>query len=251
MVTLITNDDGIDAPGLHALARAAVAAGHDVVVAAPAVQASGSSASITAQHDDGSVPSEPRQLPGLEGVPCFAVEAAPALIVLLAAHGAFGAPPDLVLSGVNHGANVGRAVLHSGTVGAALTAGVNGITALASSLDLPTVEHEATADWEGAAGVAARLLPVLAGLDVGTVLNLNVPAGGAADVRLVESPLADFGVVQTTVTEDVGGALRLAVRVPEVHDPDDDAARLASGVATLTALTSVGTVPSGVDVAAL
>lgn len=251
MVTVITNDDGIDAPGLHALARAAVAAGHDVVVAAPAAQASGSSASITAQHDDGRIPFVPREVPGLEGVPCFAVEAAPALIVLLAAHGAFGAPPDLVLSGVNHGANVGRAVLHSGTVGAALTAGVNGITALATSLDLPTPEHESDADWESAAAVAARVLPVLADLDTGTVLNLNVPAGGAGDVRLVESPLADFGVVQTTVTEDVEGDLRLAVRVPEQHDPDDDAARLAAGLATLTALTSVGTVPSGIDVGSL
>ena len=251
MVTLVTNDDGIDAPGLHALARVAVAAGHDVVVAAPAAQASGASAGITAQHDDGRIPFVPREVPGLEGVPCFAVEAAPALIVLLAAHGAFGEEPDLVLSGVNHGANVGRAVLHSGTVGAALTAGVAGTTALATSLDLPTPEHEPVADWDAAAAVAARVLPALAGLAPGTVLNLNVPAGGAPDVRLVEAPLADFGVVQTTVTEELEGDLRLAVRVPEEHDPEDDAARLATGVATLTALSSVGTLPLPLDAAAL
>ncbi|UYO97695.1 5'/3'-nucleotidase SurE [Microbacterium sp. M28] len=120
---LVTNDDGIDAPGLHALAAAAVSAGFDVVVAAPAKQSSGSSASILAEEADGRIRIGRRELDGLDGIPAHAVHGGPGLIALIAARGAFGDPADLVLSGVNHGANVGRAILHSGTVGAALTGG--------------------------------------------------------------------------------------------------------------------------------
>ncbi|MGV9368202.1 5'/3'-nucleotidase SurE [Amycolatopsis sp. NPDC003731] len=136
MRALITNDDGIGSPGLVALARGAVAHGWTVVVAAPAMEASGTSAGLSAAGDDGRIAVERRELPDLPGVPAHAVAAHPGLIVLAAAQGAFGAPPDIVLSGVNHGANVGRAVLHSGTVGAALTASINGARALAVSLDV-------------------------------------------------------------------------------------------------------------------
>src|SRR6185312_8366341 len=97
MRILVTNDDGIESPGLQALASAARAAGHEVVV--------------------------------------YAVPAAPAYIVILSTLGVFGPSPDLVLSGVNPGANAGRAVLHSGTVGAALTAVARGLHGMAVSLD--------------------------------------------------------------------------------------------------------------------
>ena len=125
---LVTNDDGIDSPGLHALAAAAADFG-TVMIAAPAVESSGTSAGLTAARDDRRVAVEERD-GGL------AVAAHPGLIALIACHGGFGPAPDVVLSGVNRGANVGRAVLHSGTVGAALTASVNGARALAVSLDV-------------------------------------------------------------------------------------------------------------------
>ncbi len=80
---LITNDDGIDAPGLRWLARAAADHGCDVVVAAPAEEASGISAAVTAVVSEGRVPIERRSLPTLEGIPAFAVKASPGYIVTL------------------------------------------------------------------------------------------------------------------------------------------------------------------------
>ncbi len=111
MRALVTNDDGIDAPGLAVLARIARDAGLDVVVAAPAEQSSGASAAITAARREGRTPVERVELPDLTGVPAFAVSAQPGHIVLGALRGWLDPAPDLVLSGINHGANVGRAVL--------------------------------------------------------------------------------------------------------------------------------------------
>ncbi|WP_342000532.1 5'/3'-nucleotidase SurE [Microbacterium sp. LWH7-1.2] len=77
--TLITNDDGIDAPGLHVLAKLARDAGLDVTVAAPMRQSSGSSASIVAAEVDGRIAIEQRELPGLDGVLAYAVRGGPAV----------------------------------------------------------------------------------------------------------------------------------------------------------------------------
>ena len=152
---LVTNDDGIDSPGLHALAAAAVSAGLEVIVAAPAEQSSGASAALTATRREGRTVVARRELPGLDGVEAWAVEAQPGHIVVAALNGWFDPAPDVVLSGINHGANVGRAVLHSGTVGAALTAGISDVRGLAVSLDValhPTGERH----WESATAVLPR-----------------------------------------------------------------------------------------------
>ena len=241
MRALITNDDGIDSPGLHALAIAAREYGLDVVVAAPARQSSGSSASITAAEDDGRIRIDPRELPGLTGVPAFAVRGAPGLIALIASNGAFGAKPDLVLSGINHGANVGRAILHSGTVGAALTGGLGGAYGLAVSLDVgmePVDFH-----WDAAARVTRTVLPILLAQAPGCVLNLNVPnLPTTAEVR--EATLAPFGIVQTTMHRDGDQHVRLAVEdLPNDPVPGSDAALLAAGYATLTSISPVSQVP--------
>ena len=238
---LVTNDDGIDAPGLHVLAATAVAAGFDVTIAAPAEQSSGSSASITATEVDGRIGVERRQLDGLDGVPAFAVQGGPGLIALIAAHGAFGQPPELVLSGVNHGANVGRAILHSGTVGAALTAGLNGARGIAISLDVgmrPSRFH-----WATGADAAVALIPDLRSRPPGTVLNVNAP-NALETLGVIEAALAPFGIVQTTMHRDGDHHVRLAVEdVPNEPVPDSDAALLAEGWATLTAITAVTAVP--------
>ncbi|GAA3605330.1 5'/3'-nucleotidase SurE [Agrococcus terreus] len=244
MRALIVNDDGIDSPGLAALARAAADAGLEVVIAAPAEEHSGASASIiatqgaavTAAGGKGTVRSERREVVGLDAE-AHAVHAAPALIVLLALHGSFGPTPDVVLSGINRGANVGTAILHSGTVGAALTAGQGGVRALAASLDVglaDDVEHH----WATAADVVARVLPTLLASPAGTVHNLNVPNVATAEgVELVEAPLAPFGIVQTTMTEVDGDDVRLSIRQHSAADaPGTDMERLASGLATVTAV---------------
>jgi len=239
---LITNDDGIDSPGLHALAAAASAEGLDVIVAAPASESSGSSASIVGADVDGRIRMERRQIEGLE-MPCYAVEAAPALIALIAAHGAFGPVPDAVLSGVNRGANIGHAILHSGTVGAALTGGSNGARGLAVSLDVgmsPT-----THEWGEAARLARAVLHTLLASPGGTVLNLNVPNdAGAGDRTPREATLAPFGIVQTTATEAGEGEVRLTVAdLGGAHDPESDAALLGGGHPTLTAITGIREAP--------
>lgn len=247
-VALITNDDGIDSPGLHALARTAVDAGLDVIVAAPWSEASGSSAAITGADPDGRVRMERREIEGLDGATVFAVQAAPAMIALLAAHGAFGATPDVVLSGINRGANIGHVVLHSGTVGAALTAGAGGLRGLAISLDVgldPAAHH-----WQTAASVAAPLIGPLLDAPAGTVLNVNVPNRPALDaVEPRSAHLAEFGVVQTTAAVPGEGEVRLTVAdLSGEFDPESDAVLLQSGHATLTALSGIGeaALPAGV-----
>lgn len=240
---LVTNDDGIDAPGLHVLARAALDAGLDVTIAAPARQSSGSSASIVAAEEGGRIAIERRTLEGLNGTAAFAVRGGPGLIALIAAHGAFGEPAELVLSGVNHGANVGRAILHSGTVGAALTGGLNGAWGVAVSLDVgmnPTTFH-----WGTAAAAAMELLPVLFDRPRGTVVNINAP-NAPSHRGIVEAGLAPFGIVQTSLKERDTGHIRLAVEdLPHTPEPGTDAALLAEGWVTVTGLDAVSQAPLG------
>ena len=256
---LVTNDDGVAAPGIRALARAA-AGDFEVVVAAPSQEASGMSAALTAVVSDGQIVVSPYDMPGITA---FGVAASPAYIVVLAALGAFGPPPDLVLSGINRGANAGRAVLHSGTVGAALTAANHGLRALAVSLDvlnpeldvvnpgLDVLNPEAApatggsaivvpADevlhWETAARTAATLFEPLLSAPPATVLNLNVP--DRVSVRgLREAALAAFGQAQVAIAEAGEGFVRTRIeRSGEQLTPGTDLALLAEGYATVTAL---------------
>lgn len=239
LTALITNDDGIDSPGLHHLAAAAVDAGLRVIIAAPAEQASGSSAAITAAEDGGQIIVRPREIESLSGIPAFAVDAAPALIALMATQGAFGPAPDLVLSGINHGANVGRAILHSGTVGAALTGSINGTRAMAVSLDVPL--NSEPRHWETAGTLVTRLIPLLLEQPEGTILNLNVPDRSPEQLpKYRVAGLAPFGAVQTTVTQDGQQSFRRSIiEVETADEPDSDARLLSAGFVTVTALNSL------------
>jgi 5'-nucleotidase len=237
MRALITNDDGIDSPGLAVLASAALERGFEVVVAAPTGQASGTSASVAAIGESGRVLSERRELPGLD-VEAYSVAAHPGLISLIACRGGFGGKPDLVLSGVNLGANVGRAILHSGTVGAALTGHLNDVTSMAVSLDVGLDGPEPL--WDKAGEVVRAALPVLLEMPAASVVSLNVP--NIVDVQgLRWAELARFGAVQSRV-DDVGDNEVELVHVysEESLAPGTDTALLADGYATLTALHSVG-----------
>ncbi len=237
---LVTNDDGIDSPGLHALAEAAKSAGLEVIVAAPAEQASGASAALSAVRKDGRTVVERRELPGLDGVEAWAVYAQPGHIVAAALNGWFEPRPDLVLSGINHGGNVGRAVLHSGTVGAALTAKINDTRGLAVSLDValhPTGERH----WDSAAQLVGPVLELLLEAPEGTALSLNVPDRPVAELRpLRHANLARGGEVQMRVEEVRDGGLHLTeVEVSEDPEEGTDSALLVAGHPTLTALQSV------------
>jgi len=235
---LVTNDDGIDSPGLVALARCARDLGWEMVVAAPATESSGTSAGLTAAKDHRQVAVERRTLPGLPDLEAYAVAAHPGLIVLAACHDGFGDRPDIVLSGINRGGNVGSAILHSGTVGAALTGAVNGARAVAVSLDLP-LGSDFDPTWDRAARVARLLLPVVADLDPGAVLNVNVP--DVPDVKPARwARLASYGRVQNKVTQLDGGAIEVgSVEVDGELEPGTDAALLEEGYVTVTPLRSV------------
>jgi 5'-nucleotidase len=250
---LITNDDGIEAPGIRWLARAAQRAGYDVVVAAPLTEASGASASMTAVEKDGRIVVEPRQLAGAKNVPAYGVAASPAFIVLLALRELFGEPPSVVLSGITRGANAGAAVVHSGTVGATLTAAHAGLRGMAVSLDVlsPSAASSASggaaiADldkvddeqrhWSTAADLAARLVPTLTHTPPGTVLNLNVPDLHPDGIRgLRRARLARFGQVQVSIAEAGEGFVRTAVQAAEEElEEGTDLAALAAGFAVVT-----------------
>lgn len=236
MRALITNDDGIDSPGLATLAAAALECGLEVTVAAPSQQASGTSASVAAVGETGRVASVRRSLPGLD-VEAYAVAAHPGLISLIACQGGFGGKPDLVLSGVNLGANVGRAILHSGTVGAALTAHVNDVSSLAVSLDVGLDGPKPL--WDKAGEVVRVVLPMFLEMPAASVVSLNVP--NIVDVQgLRWAELARFGTVQSRVDEiDENEVELVAVYSEDNPAPGTDAALLADGYATLTALRSV------------
>ena len=126
MRILITNDDGINAPGLEALVRAAVKYG-EVTVAAPKVEQSGKSHGIELHK-----PFEVKEVPYLSGVTAYAVDSTPADCVRFAILG-LGEQYDLVLSGINNGMNLGADILYSGTVGAIFEAAVLGTRAIALS----------------------------------------------------------------------------------------------------------------------
>lgn len=246
MRVLVTNDDGVAAPGIAALARAAVDAGHDVVVAAPAEQSSGAGAAITADQRDGNTPVRRARIDGLPDVPVFAVSAQPAHIVLAAVHGWLDPAPDLVLSGINHGANTGRVVLHSGTVGAALTAGVHGVRGLAVSLAVALHPDGEQRHWETAGALLPEVLELLLDLPEGAVLSLNVPDLPARDVReLRHARLARFGAVRARVDSSGGDHWHVQeIESDEPPEPGTDAALLADAHPTLTALGPVQEDPS-------
>ena len=181
---LVTNDDGIDSLGLHALARA-VAEHGDVTVVAPDEEFSGSSASIGSLFDM-KPQAHRRDIPDLPGDNnVWAVSGPPALCVMFVRMGAFDLTPDLIVSGINPGANIGRSVYHSGTVGACLTGRNSGVPGIAVSQALQKwtsngqAWHEAIAriDWSTSATLAARAAKALLDNPMGNpgVLNINVP----------------------------------------------------------------------------
>ncbi|MEA2685048.1 MAG: 5/3-nucleotidase [Actinomycetota bacterium] len=238
MRALVTNDDGIGSEGIRHLALAAVGLGLDVVAAAPFRDSSGASASLIAVQEDDRIVVERRALDGLDGVPTYAVAAAPGFISLLAVRGAFGAPPDIVLSGINRGLNTGHAILHSGTVGAALTGSTLGRPGVAVSLETGWPQEAAVLHWETAAHVAALVVPWVLEGDDAIVLNVNAPNVEVAALKgLCRARLASFGAVQTNVSERGEGWVRVTVSdVDARYEPGTDAALIAERYATVTPL---------------
>jgi 5'-nucleotidase len=162
MKILLSNDDGYRSPGLRILALELARHG-DVTVVAPDRDRSGASNSLTLD-----VPIRAEQLD--DGF--IRVNGTPTDCVHLAITGLLDAEPDLVVAGINHGANLGDDVIYSGTVAAATEGRFLGLPAIALSIDSHQPEHLETAAW-----VAGRLVAGLRDIDMSpnTILNVNVP----------------------------------------------------------------------------
>jgi 5'-nucleotidase len=239
---LVTNDDGIDSPGLVALAAAIQAAGHQTVVVAPEDDRSGSSASLGRIVPQDRIKVRPVEMvSGDTSIDACAIHAPPGLIAMAAVLGAFGDPPDVVASGMNLGPNTGHSILHSGTVGAVLTAQNFGASGLAVSL----AEGD---QWytDSAAQLAITVLAWLAKAPRRTALNLNVPGRPPNELAPLRwATLDEFGSVRAAVAS-VKGGLQFEFRDTRAElDPESDTALLAAGHPTLTALAGLGTVPPG------
>jgi len=178
MRVLLTNDDGLSSPGLHALARAMRSAAETFVVA-PEHERSAASHAITLHKPLRAV----RVALGDIQVPAWATNGTPADCVALAVLDLLGAPPDVVVSGINVGANLGMDLIYSGTVSAAVEAVLFGIPAIAISVASFTEIH-----WQPAAAFAAHLAREVKrhGLPPDTFLNVNAPNLPAHEIRGVE-----------------------------------------------------------------
>lgn len=236
---LVTNDDGIASPGLRALARA-LSADHEVVVAAPASDVSGAGTSIGRLDAD-----EPTALSreDFDGILAYAVDGPPGLAVMSAALGAFGGKPDLVVSGPNAGLNTGTSIIHSGTVGAVLTAHTFGISGVAFSL-APGDRWE----WETVLPVARAATRWARAQTRLTTLNVNVPAVAPGAVRGSRwATIDEFG--HFSVASQAEGAAGSVIDL-DVHDrhaprdPDCDTAVCLDGYVALTLLSPLGAAPS-------
>ncbi len=228
-LVLVTNDDGVASPGLIALAQEFERRGLNVVIAAPATDMSGASAAIGPV--DPRVPARRVEVDGFKGA-AFAVAAPPAMIVIAALGGAFGDVPTAVASGVNAGVNLGRAILHSGTVGAALTGQNLGLPSVAVSM-------QTGGDWAVAASVGADVFEQLLAAGVSTMANVNVPTGADSSCERVSTRLARFGAVTAAVVGDVLD-FQLTIDPDGLDDPGSDGAAVRAGKVSVTWLTGFG-----------
>jgi 5'-nucleotidase len=259
---LVTNDDGVHAPGLAAITRALDRWSHDeegrheIVVVAPLANHSGASAAVGTVYEREAISYRRVRIEGAEDVPTYGVDAPPALAVLVGTLGGFGPRPDVVVSGINLGVNVGRSVLHSGTVGATLTGAQLGLRGLAVSLRSGFPPEQ----WSTAASIAVALVPALGTAPPRTVLNLNVPSVPIEELRGVRRARISMSGIVRQARGDAGGLggpanggsadegevrLTLGAAIPtlgrtdEPADPEDDAALVAAGYASITPIVGV------------
>src|SRR4051794_15465697 len=186
MRVLLTNDDGIQATGLNELRRALLEVpGIDLAVIAPNSNRSATARSITTRR-----PLEVEEVEFDDGSVGYATDGTPVDCVRLAALGLVGDTPELIVSGINHGSNLGDDITYSGTVAAALEGIVLGVPGIAVSQQSMKREMDFRLgddfDFSDAAAFAARLVEEIESLPLpqGTLLNVNCPAGGAQGARV-------------------------------------------------------------------
>jgi 5'-nucleotidase len=201
MRILLTNDDGVDAPGLEVLREIALTLSKDVWIVAPETDQSGAAHSLTLHE-----PLRLRQISEQR----FAVKGTPTDCVIMAVRHVLGdKPPDLVLSGINRGANICDDVTYSGTIAGAIEGTLLGFPSLALSL---TINYDTGADpkWQTPAALAPDLLRRLlaAGWPSDVLLNLNFPdcePGEVTGVKVTEQGRRDPDFVRIENRMDTRG----------------------------------------------
>ena len=230
---LLTNDDGIYARGLSALYRE-LSRDADCLIVAPEVEQSAVGHAITISR-----PLMVRRAEKNGRFRGYAVAGTPADCVKLGIRELSHQPFDLVVSGINKGANVGVNVLYSGTVSAATEGAILGVPSLAISLDS---HHEA--DYSVAGRIARKMAHFMVenGPFVNTVLNVNVPALPEREIKGIvvtrqgqNMPLEIFDK-RTDPRENTYYWLAGEMRSPQTEEQDDDAGALHRGMITITPL---------------
>ena len=229
MRVLLTNDDGIQATGLNDLRRALMRVpGIELAVIAPDSNRSASARSITTRQ-----PLWVEELEFGDGSTGYATDGTPVDCVRFATLGLIGEPPELIVSGINHGANLGDDITYSGTVAAALEGAVLGVPAIAVSQQSKKREMDFRLGREFDFSVAAEFVARIVGklperpLSTGTLLNVNCPAvpvdelAGARVTRLGKRIYRDKLELQR---EDPDGRRRKLYRIygddPSYHAED-------------------------------
>jgi 5'-nucleotidase len=202
MRILLTNDDGVNATGLRVLERIARTFSDDVWIVAPTEEQSGTGHSLTLTR-----PVRLREL----GERRFCVTGTPTDSVMMAiAHVMKDHRPDLILSGVNRGANLGEDVTYSGTVSAAMEGALAGIPSIALSQSYPREGMGDTVPFAAAEAWAVQVLrPLLASpMEPRTLVNINFPAlppERVQGVRVVQQGLRDYGRLRIVERTDPRG----------------------------------------------
>jgi 5'-nucleotidase len=234
---LVTNDDGIDAPGICHLALA-LASEFDVTVAAPDRDSSGAGTGI-GRFDP--VAGIPMRRADIGGPRAYALDGPPGLSVMAAALGAFGEPFDVVVSGINAGINTGQSVIHSGTVGAALTARTFGAHGIAVSLEPSEPWH-----WDTAATIAqAATRWITSETRHPIAISLNVPGRELGEIRGLEHAELDrFGYFRVAIADEGGQKLQFELAAHDDREPPSgcDTWFVRNGYATITALSPLETI---------
>ncbi len=175
MQILLTNDDGIYAPGIAALKHQIQTLGQ-ITVVAPDIEQSGVGHSITFSH-----PLRIRQVYLNNEFIGYGVNGSPADCVKLAAHEIMKKGPDVVISGLNMGANVGIHILYSGTVAAAVEAAIMGFPSIAVSFEITDQYADVGEAAKVARGVIERIIKHK--LPKGSLLNVNIPSRPSNQIK--------------------------------------------------------------------
>jgi 5'-nucleotidase len=239
MKVLLTNDDGIQATGLNALRTALLdVPGIDLAVIAPNANRSATARSITTRR-----PLEVEEVQFEDGTVGYATDGTPVDCVRLASLGLVD-PPDLIVSGINHGSNLGDDITYSGTVAAALEGVVLGVPGVAVSQQSQAREMDfrlgVEFDFSEAAAFTARLVEEIESLPLpdGTLLNVNCPAGGAGGARACRLGRRIYrDTLQLEAEEDGRRVYRIYGEDPSYHaEPGTDFAAIADGMIAVTPL---------------